>query len=153
MYPLYRNADLRAQLKPEAVWEIEGSFNKSSTDIFEAGAARSDWFRTVHTLLDKYDFLVLPTAQVFPFSKEIHWPKKINDREMDTYHRWMEVVIGGSLASVPVVSLPVGFDKDGRPMGMQVIGRFGEDQKVLEFALAYEAVTQYLDIRPDIAEQ
>lgn len=153
MYPLYNDPELRARLKPEAVWEIEGSFNKSSTDIFEAASARSDWFRTIHTLLDQYDFLVLPTAQVFPFSKDVHWPKLINDREMDTYHRWMEVVIGGSLASVPVVNLPVGFDKIGRPMGMQVIGRFGEDQSVLEFAMAYEAVNQFLDVKPNLVDQ
>ncbi|MFK8014637.1 MAG: amidase [Gammaproteobacteria bacterium] len=150
MHPLYNDPALRAKLKPEVVWEIEGSFNKSSTDIFEAGAARSDWFRAVHALLDQYDFLVLPTAQVFPFSKDVHWPKTIKDREMDTYHRWMEVVIGGSLASVPVVSVPVGFDKAGRPMGMQVIGRFGDDKRVLEFALAYEAVTEYLEVEPNL---
>ena len=153
MYSLYEDVELRKQLKPEAVWEIEGSFDKSSTDIFTAAAARSDWFRAVHALLDQYDFLALPSAQVFPFSKDVHWPTKINDREMDTYHRWMEVVIGGSLASVPVVSLPVGFDEAGRPMGMQIIGRFGEDQKVLEFAMAYETATGFLDARPDLVEQ
>ena len=60
---------------------------------------------------------------------------------------------GGSLASVPVVNLPVGFDKIGRPMGMQVIGRFGEDQSVLEFAMAYEAVTQFLGVRPNLVDQ
>lgn len=58
---------------------------------------------------------MLPTAKIFPFSKDIHWPNQINDREMDTYHRWMEVVIGGSLAGVPVVSLPVRFDCDRLP--------------------------------------
>jgi amidase len=47
---------------------------------------------------------------------------------MDTYHRWMEVVIGGTLASLPVVSLPAGFDELGRPMGIQFIGRMGQDQ-------------------------
>ena len=54
-------------------------------------------------LFDEYDFLALPTAQVFPFPKEIHWPESINGVEMDTYHRWMEVVIGGTLAGIPVV--------------------------------------------------
>ena len=34
-----------------------------------------------------------------------------------------------------------GFDEDGVPMGIQFIGRFGEDQRVLEFALRYEQVT------------
>ena len=95
MLPLYENPETRALLKPEAVWEIEGAFDTSSQDIFDAGIARADWFRALGMLFERYDVLALPTAQVFPFSKDIHWPERINDREMDTYHRWMEVVIAG----------------------------------------------------------
>lgn len=150
MLPLYEDPELRSQLKPEAVWEIEGALGRTSTDIFAAGMARSEWFAALAKLFGSYDFLVLPTAQVFPFSKDVHWPAKINDREMDTYHRWMEVVIGGSLASLPVANVPVGFDERGRPMGMQVMGRFGEDRRVLEFAMAHERVTDHLERRPDL---
>ena len=150
MRDLYGDPETRSLLKPEAVWEIEGSFGATSTDVYEAGIARADWFREIHRLLDIYDFLALPTAQVFPFPKSIHWPREIAGREMDTYHRWMEVVIGGSLAGVPVCNVPAGFDADGRPMGMQIIGRFGEDLAVLDFAMAYEAVTGHLDRRPDL---
>lgn len=153
MFSLYEDSETRALLKPEAVWEIEGAFNTSAADIFAAGVARSDWFRALRSLFDSYDFLVVPTAQVFPFSKEIHWPKKINKRKMDTYHRWMEVVIGGTLAGLPVANVPVGFDAKGRPMGMQVMGPFGQDQDVLEFAMAYESATDYLQIRPTMVEK
>jgi len=72
---------------------------------------------------------------------------------MDTYHRWMEVVIGGSLAGAPVVSLPVGFDANGRAMGMQFQGPTGEDRRVLEFAMAYESVTDFLGRRPLLRER
>jgi amidase len=153
MRPLYDDPEKRKQLKPEAVWEIEGSFDTTSTQIFEAGMARADWFRALRSLFDQFDFLVLPTAQVFPFSKEIHWPKQINERKMDTYHRWMEVVIGGSLAGIPVVNVPAGFDGRGRPMGMQVMGAFGEDRRVLEFAMACESATDHLERRPVLIEQ
>lgn len=153
MLPLYHDPATRAQMKPEAVWEIEGSFNTSSTQIFDAGIARSDWFRSLRDLFDRYDVLVLPTAQVFPFSKETHWPTKINDREMDTYHRWMEVVIGASLAGLPTANVPAGFDARGRPMGMQIMGPFGEDKRVLEFSMAYEAVTEHLEVRPKMVEK
>jgi amidase len=152
MLPLYEDPELRAKLKPEVVWEIEGSFDTSSTQIFEAGVARADWFRALGRLFDRFDLLALPTAQVFPFPKEVHWPDRINDRPMDTYHRWMEVVIGGSLAGLPVVNVPVGFDADGRPMGMQVMGPFGEDRAVLEFAMSCESVTAHLDARPRLVE-
>ncbi len=149
---IYDDPETRRQLKPEAIWEIEGSFNTSAEQVYHAGIARADWYREIHRLLGKYDLLVLPTAQVFPFPKDIHWPTEINGVEMDTYHRWMEVVIGGTLAGIPVCNVPVGFDEQGRPMGMQIMGRFGEDQKVLEFALAYEAVTDYLQQRPTMRE-
>ena len=69
---------------------------------------------------------------------------------MDTYHRWMEVVIMGSLGGIPVINLPTGFDAQGRPMGIQVMSKFGKDRNVLAFALAYEQVTDYLDKRPQL---
>ncbi len=150
MHEFYNNSDTRALLKPEMIWEIERSFELTAGDIREANSIRSRWYRELNKLFDVYDFLVLPTAQVFPFPKTEHWPSEINGRQMDTYHRWMEVVIGASLAGIPVVNVPVGFDAQGRPMGMQVMGRFGEDKKVLEFALAYEAITEHLQIRPDM---
>ena len=74
----------------------------------------------------------------------------VNGVEMDTYHRWMEVVILGSLGGLPVINLPAGFDDRSRPMGMQIMGNFGEDRKVLELALAYEQVTDHLQQRPQL---
>ena len=150
MRPLYDDAEMRRLLKPEAIWEIEGSLETSGAQLYEAGIARADWFRAILALFGQYDFLILPTAQVFPFDKNIHWPKKIKGVAMDTYHRWMEVVIGGTLAGLPVCNVPVGFDAEGRPMGMQVMGPFGEDRRVLEFALGYEAVTDHLERRPEL---
>jgi amidase len=146
--PLYDDVAQRKMLKPEVVFEVEGSLGLTAERIYAAGGARSEWFRALRKLFDDYDFLALPTAQVFPFSKDLHWPPKINDRQMDTYHRWMEVVISGTLAGLPIVNVPVGFDARGRPMGMQLLGPFGADQRVLELGLAYEQITDFLDQRP-----
>jgi amidase len=150
--PLYDDPETRKLLKPEIIFEVEGSIDMPASRVSAAGIARADWYRALYKLFRRYDMLVLPSAQVFPFAADIHWPKTINDKEMDTYHRWMEVVIGATLAGLPVVNLPAGFDQKGRPMGMQFIGRSGEDVNVLEFARAYEAVTDYLSRRPDLVE-
>jgi len=48
------------------------------------------------------------------------------------------------------VSLPAGFNDQGRPMGIQFLGPLGRDQAVLEFAMAYEASTDYLSRRPEL---
>ncbi|MEQ8315481.1 MAG: amidase [Gammaproteobacteria bacterium] len=146
----YDNPETRDMLKPELAWEIQQSMNLTDGDRVAAGHIREAWYRELDRLFQQYDFLVLPTAQVFPYDKNLNWPKQINGRAMDTYHRWMEVVIPGSLGGIPVINVPVGFDVQGRPMGMQVMGKFGEDRKVLQFALAYEQITDFLQQRPQL---
>ena len=152
MKALYDDPETKKLLKPELIWEIEGSFDMPASRVAEAAIARADWYRALHELFERYDILALPTAQVFPFSADTHWPKSINGRAMDTYHQWMEVVIAATLGGLPVVNLPAGFDGRGRPMGMQFMGRMGDDRKVLEFAMAYEAATDFLDRRPELTE-
>ena len=55
----------------------------------------------------------------------------IGDRTMDTYHRWMEVTSYATFAGLPAISVPVGFDQRGLPMGMQLIGRPRGDVELL----------------------
>lgn len=150
MLSYYEDQATRGLLKPELIWEIEQSLSLNEKDVKKANMIRSNWYAELDRMFGEFDFLVLPSAQVFPFPKDIHWPKKINGQQMDTYHRWMEVVILGSLGGIPIVNVPVGFDAQGRPMGIQVMGKFGDDKKVLEFALAYEQITDHLSARPNL---
>ncbi len=149
----YEDTEKRALLKPELQWEIEQSYKLTAADVHAANATRLRWYTAVNRLLDEYHFLALPTAQVFPFDKSIHWPAAIGERTMDTYHRWMEVVIPGSLAGLPVVNIPAGFDAQDRPMGIQIMGRYGSDARVLAFASAYETITDFLTRRPALVEK
>lgn len=143
MGPLYDNPKTRGLLKPEAVWEIETGRGLSGTDVFRASAIRSAWYQTVLGLHETYDFLVLPTAQIFPFDAAQHWPKIVAGREMDTYHRWMEVVIPGSMAGVPVLAVPAGFGPAGLPIGLQVMAPPRADLAALQLGHAYEQAQDY----------
>lgn len=152
MQRFYEDPATRDMLKPEMIWEIEQSHILTEGDRARANAYRGEWLRELDRLFMEYDFLAIPTAQVFPYAKTTSWPKQIEGREMDTYHRWMEIVILGSLGGLPVINVPVGFDEQGRPMGIQIMGNFGEDRKVLEFGLAYDQITDFLNMRPDMVE-
>ncbi|VVE73100.1 amidase [Pandoraea captiosa] len=143
----YADPSRRSKLKPEAQWEVEGGEGLRATDVFRASVDRSEWYRSLARLFERYDFLLLPSAQVFPFEAETHWPKAVAGRPMDTYHRWMEVVIGPTLAGLPAISVPVGFDARGLPMGMQIIGPAQADLAVLQLAHAHEQVTQWVSRR------
>ncbi|CAG9275125.1 Amidase [Paraburkholderia unamae] len=144
---LYRDPEKRALLKPEAQWEVEGGLKLSGEDVWNATLTRSQWYNALLALFEHYDYLVLPSAQIFPFDAREPWPKSIAGRTMDTYHRWMEVVIGGSLAGLPVACVPAGFNAQGLPMGLQVIGKPNADLSVLQLAHAYDQATQWVTRR------
>jgi amidase len=140
----YKDPSKRAKLKPEAQWEVEGSLKLTAQDVADAEVARTSWYRSVCRMFDTFDFLLLPSAQVFPFDASEHWPREIAGVKMDTYHRWMEVVVPGTLSGCPVISVPVGFSKSGLPMGMQIIGRHHADFSVLQLAYAYEQAAPWV---------
>lgn len=135
----YDDPAKRKLLKPEAVWEVEQAQHLTAPQIYAATVRRSSWHRTLLSLFDRFDLIALPTAQVFPFDVTTHWPKEVAGRTMDSYHRWMQVSAFATLGGCPAVNVPVGFDADGRPMGMQLIGRPRADLAVLRAAAAYEA--------------
>ncbi len=152
MKDLCENPKTRALTKPEAIWEYEGSKNYSAQDTYFASLKRSDWYRTILQVFEKYDYIAVPTAQVFAFDKTIHWPKEIAGKSMDTYHRWMEVVTAWTLTGCPVVAIPAGFNAKGESMGIQIIGKPRGDWDVLRLAYAYELATDIVrKNRPKIA--
>ena len=138
----------RSHLKPAALWEIEQGRALSRTEIERAGAIRSDWYRRADALFDRYDALILPTAQLWPFPVETVHPTEINGAAMDSYHRWMQVVVPASLIGLPSVAVPAGFGANGLPMGLQIIGRHGDDLGVLQLAEAWHRATDWPNRRP-----
>jgi amidase len=145
---LYADPVKRAQMKPEAVWEVEQGLDLKASAVYAASVARSKWYGKLQQLFRQYDYLVLPSAQVFPFAAEQHWPAEIAGRSMDTYHRWMEVVIPASLAGVPALNVPAGFSRAGLPMGLQIIGPAQADFALLQLGHAYDQATGWNKRRP-----
>ena len=139
--PMYEDETLRRHLKPEAIWEIEQGRALSALDVHAASVLRSDWLRAADAFFERFDVIALPTAQVWPFDKTLDWPKTVAGQGMDTYHRWMEVVVPASLLGLPAVAVPAGFGPQGLPMGLQLIGRHGDDARLLELAEAYHRET------------
>jgi amidase len=144
----YEQPQLRAQMKPEALWEVEQSLALTGTQVYEASRQRTQVYQALRGLFERYDYVVAPAAQVFPFPAEQHWPKEVAGVAMDTYHRWMEVVTPFTLAGLPVASVPVGFGANGLPMGMQVAGPPRADLRVLALARACEQVAPWSNARP-----
>ncbi|GJE18657.1 amidase [Methylobacterium marchantiae] len=141
--PLYDDPEKRALMKPELIWEIEGGLSLSADDLYRASATRTRLYQRFLSLFADFDALALPSAQVFPFAHGLSWPRTIAGTTMDTYHRWMEVVVPATLSGCPTICLPLGaWGPDGRSSGLQLIGRPGQDQALLRLARAFEAVSR-----------
>jgi amidase len=138
----------RALMKRELQWEIEQSRQLTLADMQRAMNVRTAWYDAVLGLFGLYDYLALPSAQVFPFPIQERWPEAIAGRQMDSYHRWMEVVVPGTLSGCPVISLPAGFSPAGLPMGVQIIGKPRDDLAVLQIADLYEKIDNFPVIQP-----
>jgi amidase len=147
--PWLANPKNRALIKPEALWEHDQAASLSGAQVLGASTQRSAFYHQMLVHFEHCDVLALPAAQVWPFDAAKRWPTSIAGRRMDTYHRWMEVVIYATFAGLPCISVPVGFSAEGLPMGMQLIGRPRGDLALLQLAHAYEQAAQdVLRIRP-----
>jgi amidase len=60
----------------------------------------------------------------------------------------MEIVLPWTLAGTPVMNAPVGFNADGLPMGIQIIGKRQSELAVLRMARAYEQATDWVEKVP-----
>jgi len=148
--PLHADPALRAQLKPEIVWEVEHGLALTALDVSRAAAVRQRWVEAVGALFERFDAVLAPSTQVFPFAVATPWPEVVDGRRMDTYHRWMETVMPWSMAGTPVLGMPAGFDARGLPTGVQLVGRAGADHAVLRLGRAYEEATQWVARHPPV---
>ncbi len=143
--PLSQNRDA---LKDSAQWELDRGLALSATQVHQASVVRSDWFREAVEVFDRYDALILPAAQVWPFDVNLPYPTEISGLAMDTYHRWMHVTVPVSLIGLPCLAVPAGFGAQGLPMGLQLFGPRGSDARLLSIGANYHAATEWPQRRP-----
>jgi amidase len=135
----YNDPAKRALLKPEAIYEVETGLRQSAYDITAASVVRTEWSMAVRRFFERYDFLIAPTAQVFPFDVVQHWPKEIAGRTMQTYHEWMKATLLVTMSGCPALAAPAGFNDQDLPIGIQIIAPNRQELSCLQLAFAYES--------------
>ena len=143
----YADPGKRRLMKPEAQWEVERGLKLTAFEVFDASVVRTAWYQAVRRFFERYDYFVLPSAQVFPFDADTHWPAEIDGRKMDTYHRWMEVMIPVTMSGCPALAVPAGFNASGLPTGLQIVAPNHGELACLELAHAYDQATRWTERR------
>jgi amidase len=134
----YNDPLTRSLLKPEAIFEVETGLRQSAYDISAASSERTRWYHAMRGFFERYDYFVVPTAQIFPFDVRQHWPQEIAGHKMTTYHEWMKAALLITMSGFPALAMPAGFGNAGLPMGIQIIGPVRRELDCLQLARAYE---------------
>jgi amidase len=143
--PIRDNKDL---MKDSVQWELERAERMTALEAHEASAERAQWYACAVELFSRFDALILPTTQVWPFDINQPWPTEIAGVHMDTYHRWMASMVPVSLIGLPSLNMPVGFGENGLPAGMQIFGPTGGDREILQMGEAYHQATLWPQKQP-----
>lgn len=137
-----RHGDLvkrhRALVKETILEEIDRGERLTRADIGRAERGREELRRRVGRFMEEYEFFVLPTTQVPPFDVSEPFVREINGLPMASYIDWMRSCYYISTVGYPAISVPCGFTAEGLPVGLQIVGRDGDDWGVLQLAHAFE---------------
>jgi amidase len=112
-----------------------------ATSMGELAAAEQErnriWLR-FRELFEQYDALLAPCMAVPPFPVERNYPSTIAGRPMETYIDWIAPTFVLSLTGLPVGCVPCGLDRNGLPVGLQIVGRPADEESVLSLAAHVE---------------
>jgi amidase len=144
--PLYD--ERRDELKDTIRWNVEQGRGLSVRDLGDATRRHAALRERVRTFMRDVDFLALPTVQLPPFPVEIEWVREIEGEPFDNYLDWMRSCSDITLTGCPAISVPAAFTSSGLPVGLQLVGRFGDDLGVLQLAHAFEQATRAGERRP-----
>jgi aspartyl-tRNA(Asn)/glutamyl-tRNA(Gln) amidotransferase subunit A len=129
---------------PDSKLFIEaGLFVRASTYI-DAQRARADLLRRVLESFEGVDVLVVPSQPMgVPHIGDT--VATINGQDEDLMLAMIRLLAPFNLTGLPAISVCCGYDSEAMPIGLQIVGKPYEDDKVLRVAHAYQTSTQWIE--------
>jgi len=141
------------RLSPSLVRQVAMAADWSGADYQRAMFQRSDLFRMVQRWFETADYLVTPTLSrtALSIEQDLFEPIQIDGVEVGELRRnWFPYTMPFNITGHPALSLCCGYDTEGLPIGLQIVGRFRDEASVLRAAALYEASEAWLDRWPDL---
>jgi aspartyl-tRNA(Asn)/glutamyl-tRNA(Gln) amidotransferase subunit A len=116
---------------------VERGMRMTEADLAAAHDARARYTAGMDAFFETYELLVTPTMPCPPFTAGADQPGWVCGRPTE-YLSWTAFTYPFNVTGQPAASVPCGHDPDGLPVGLQIVGRRGEDALVLRAARAFE---------------
>lgn len=130
---------------PEARWnEVDPGLlalamrgrNVSAADYATAIGARAGLHAKIARFNERYDLLLTPTLATPAF--EVGHDTPADGKFGNDWLNWAPYTYPFNLSCHPAASVPCGFTRDGRPIGLQIVGPHFREDLVLRAARAFE---------------
>jgi amidase len=144
------HADNPGVFKSTLAGNIEEGLMVEPHQIIRAEEERQRTLLAIEALFQEFDYLLLPAAQVTPFPVEWEYPKSIDGMAMHSYIDWMSCCCITSPFDLPSVSIPAGFTDAGLPVGLQIVGKYGDDWGVLQAAYSMQEQAPHWQQHPPV---
>ncbi|NGM20049.1 amidase [Roseomonas stagni] len=123
----------------------------SGIDYARAHDGLAAWRASVGAAMGDDDILVTPTCPTPPWPIESGPPATVGGQPAGPRMPVAFTAFANAMGW-PAISIPCGLSPDGLPIGLHLIGRYGEDARVLALAEAFQQRTAWHKARPPLGE-
>ncbi|RZN10976.1 amidase [Bradyrhizobium genosp. SA-3] len=123
----------------------------TGTDYIEASYRRGQARGAFVRLFERVEALVTPTVAVTAFEAGQIGVGTIDGSKVDPHLGWSPFTWPINLAGLPAATLPCGFDRDGMPIGLQIIAPWLDEPTIFRIAAAFEQAQPWAKFWPQLA--
>lgn len=128
----------RELVKQDIIWNTERGLNQTPSRIAWAERERAAFVRRMVGFFQKFDLLVTPGAATPAFDVTLRHPEVIDGVKQENYMAASLITSAITVTSCPAVSVPCGFDRFGRPVGLQIVAPPRGEALALQAAALFE---------------
>jgi aspartyl-tRNA(Asn)/glutamyl-tRNA(Gln) amidotransferase subunit A len=124
----------------------------SGVDYMVATHRRMQLRGRFNELFRKVDALVTPTVAVTAFPAGTIGVGDIDGRKVDPHLGWSPFSWPINLAGLPAATIPCGCDRDGLPIGLQIVAPWLSEEIIFSVAAAFEQARPWADAWPKFVQ-
>jgi aspartyl-tRNA(Asn)/glutamyl-tRNA(Gln) amidotransferase subunit A len=148
-YFVDRIDEVRHLLDPGLLSVVERAVSLSAADMAHALQQRNTYYTGMRQFMERFDLLLTPTLPVTAFTAGLDEPDGWQRATLAPLD-WTPFTFPFNLTGQPAATVPCGVDRNGLPVGLQIVGRWRDDSTVLRAAAALEAAMPWTDFRPPL---